>query len=98
VDWVIAAGLYEDSLLISVRAHRPDAHAGDVVQGVVGDRGSAGGHGEMAGGRIDLEGTPDADPDRLIADVFDQFAVALNVGGLPPQSLIAVSPEPAGDP
>ena len=94
VDWVIAAGLYKESLLISVRAHRSDAHAGDVVQGVVGDRGSAGGHGEMAGGRIDLEGTPDVDPDRLIAEVFDQFALALNVGGLPPQSLIAVSPDP----
>ena len=92
VDWVIAAGLYKDSLLISVRAHRSDAHAGDLVQGVVGDRGSAGGHGEMAGARIDLEGTPDADPDRLIADVFDQFALALNVGGLPPESLIAVAP------
>jgi hypothetical protein len=52
----------------------------------------------MAGGRIDLEGTPDADPDRLIADVFDQFALALNVGGLPPQSLIAVSPDPDGTP
>jgi len=98
VDWVIAAGLYKDSLLISVRAHRSDAHAGDVVQGVVGDRGSAGGHGEMAGGRIDLEGAPDADPDRLIAEVFDQFALALNVGGLPPQSLIAVSPDPDGAP
>jgi nanoRNase/pAp phosphatase (c-di-AMP/oligoRNAs hydrolase) len=96
VDWVIAAGLYKDSLLISVRAHRPDAHAGEVVQGVVGDRGSAGGHGEMAGGRIDLEGTPDADPDRLIADVFDQFALALNVGGLPPQSLIEGMPDPDG--
>ena len=92
VDWVIAAGLYKDSLLISVRAHRSDAHAGDLVQGVVGDRGSAGGHGEMAGARIDLEGTPDADPDRLIADVFDQFAIALTVGGLPPESLIAAAP------
>ena len=94
VDWVIAAGLYKDSLLISVRAHRPDAHAGDLVQGVVGDRGSAGGHGEMAGARIDLHGAPEADPDRLIADVFDQFAIALNVGGLPPESLIAVAPAP----
>ena len=98
VDWVIAAGLYKDSLLISVRAHRPDAHAGDLVQGVVGERGPAGGHGEMAGARIDLHGTPDADPDRLIADVFDQFAIALNVGGLPPESLIAVSPDPGATP
>ena len=93
VDWVIAAGLYKESLLISVRAHRPDAHAGDLVQGVVGDRGSAGGHGEMAGARIDLDGTPTADADRLIAEVFDQFAVALSVGGLPPESLIAVTPD-----
>ena len=69
-----------------------------VVQGVVGDRGSAGGHGEMAGGRIELEGTPDADPDRLIADVFDQFALALNVAGLPPQSLIEGTPDPDGTP
>jgi nanoRNase/pAp phosphatase (c-di-AMP/oligoRNAs hydrolase) len=97
VDWVIAAGLYKESLLISVRAHRPDAHAGDLVQGVVGDRGSAGGHGEMAGARIDLAGVPDADANRLIADVFDQFAVALGVGGLSPESLIGPTPDP-GEP
>ena len=88
VDWVIAAGRYRENLLISVRAHRPDAHAGDLVQRVVGDRGPAGGHGEMAGARIDLQDKPDADADRLIADLFDEFAVALSVGGLPPQSLI----------
>lgn len=96
VHWVIAAGLYKESLLISVRAHSPDGHAGDLVQGVVGDRGSAGGHGEMAGARIDLAGTSDADPDRLIAEVFDQFAIALSVGDLPPESLIAVPPDPGG--
>jgi nanoRNase/pAp phosphatase (c-di-AMP/oligoRNAs hydrolase) len=98
VDWVIAAGHYKESLLISVRAHRPDAHAGDLVQGVVGDRGSAGGHGEMAGARIDLAGIPDSDSDRLIADVFDQFAVALGVAGLPPESLISGTPEPGEAP
>jgi nanoRNase/pAp phosphatase (c-di-AMP/oligoRNAs hydrolase) len=98
VDWVIAAGLYEESLLISVRAHRPDAHAGDVVQGVVGDRGSAGGHGEMAGARIDLNGASESDADRLIADVFDQFAIALGVGGLTPESLISGPADPGETP
>jgi len=96
VDWVIAAGLYQESLLISVRAHSPDAHAGDLVQGVVGDRGSAGGHGEMAGARIDLDGITDADAEGLIEDLLDEFAVALDVGGLPTESLIAIPVDPGG--
>jgi nanoRNase/pAp phosphatase (c-di-AMP/oligoRNAs hydrolase) len=96
VDWVIAAGRYQQSLLISVRAHSPDAHAGDLVQGVVGDRGSAGGHGEMAGARIGLDRTADADADRLIEDVFDEFAVALGVEDLPTESLIAIPVDPGG--
>ena len=96
VDWVIAAGLYQQDLLLSLRAHRPDAHAGDLVLRVVGERGSAGGHGEMAGARIRLSGTPDAEPDRLIEDLFDEFAAALEVSGLPKESLIGSSPGPDG--
>lgn len=96
VDWVIAAGRYQQSLLISVRAHSPDAHAGGLVQSVVGDRGSAGGHGEMAGARIGLDRTADADADRLIEDVFDEFAVALGVEDLPTESLIAIPVDPGG--
>ena len=96
VDWVIAAGLYKESLLISVRAHRPDAHAGDLVQGVVGGRGSAGGHGEMAGARIALGGATDVAPDRLIEDLFDEFAVVLRVSDMPRESLIGDSPGPDG--
>lgn len=96
VDWVIAAGLYKESLLISVRAHRPDAHAGDLVQGVVGGRGSAGGHGEMAGARIALGEATDVAPDRLIEDLFDEFAVVLHVSDMPRESLIGSSPGPDG--
>jgi nanoRNase/pAp phosphatase (c-di-AMP/oligoRNAs hydrolase) len=94
VDWVIAAGLYKESLLISVRAHRPDAHAGDLVQGVVGARGSAGGHGEMAGARIEIGGNGAGEPERLIEDLFDEFAAALEVSDLPRESLIGGSPGP----
>ena len=47
----------------------------------------------LAGARIDLGGTPTADADRFIAEVFDPFAVALGVAGLPPESLIAVTPD-----
>lgn len=95
VDWVIAAGLYQDSILISVRAHAEDAHAGDLVQRVVGGRGSAGGHGEMAGGRIRLDDgevdDPDASADRQIEELLDEFARALGVADQPRESLIDLS-------
>ncbi|MGW8283333.1 MAG: DHH family phosphoesterase, partial [Gemmatimonadota bacterium] len=58
IDWVIAGGRYLDGLYISVRAFNPDAHAGNLVREVVGDRGSAGGHGEMAGARVDVGQLP----------------------------------------
>ncbi len=94
VDWVIAAGRYKESLLISVRAQEPDAHAGDLVQGVVGARGSAGGHGEMAGARIGLSPEASSDEaDGLIDGLFEEFAVALGVEALAPESLIASPPE-----
>lgn len=96
VDWVIAAGRYQEDLLISVRAHLPDAHAGDLVQGVVGDRGSAGGHGEMAGARIGLQDVNDGNAEILIDELFDDFAAALEVADLPRESLIDVDSADSG--
>lgn len=99
VDWVIAAGRYKESLLISVRAQRPHAHAGDLVQSVVGGRGSAGGHGEMAGARIGLDpSSSGAEADALIEGLFDEFAAALGVAELPPESLIAIPGDPDESP
>jgi len=95
VDWVIAAGLYQEHILISVRAHGEDAHAGDLVQKVVGGRGSAGGHGEMAGGRIRLDGAEgpgsDARVEVEIEALLEEFAAALGVADEPRESLIQVS-------
>jgi len=96
VDWVIAAGFHQQSLLISVRAHRPDAHAGELVQGVVGGRGSAGGHGEMAGARIALAGPDAAERVSLVESLFDEFAAALEVDDQPRESLIGGSAGPSG--
>jgi hypothetical protein len=91
VDWVIAAGRYQESLLFSLRAHLPDAHAGELVQQVVGGRGSAGGHGEMAGARIDCAGTTDEEADGRLHELLSEFAVALGVGDLERESLIEVA-------
>ena len=91
VDWVIAAGRYQDSLLFSLRAHLPDAHAGELVQQVIGSRGSAGGHGEMAGARVDLADLPEDEADGLLSELMNDFASALSVGQEERQSLIETS-------
>lgn len=88
VDWVIAAGRYQDSLLFSLRAHLPDAHAGTLVQQVIGARGSAGGHGEMAGARIDLAGLSESAADERLDELLEEFAAALSVAELERESLI----------
>jgi nanoRNase/pAp phosphatase (c-di-AMP/oligoRNAs hydrolase) len=57
VDWAVCAGVWEDKLILSVRAAVPNAHAGDMLKQVVGDLGRAGGHDRRAGGTIPLPST-----------------------------------------
>lgn len=58
VDWALAAGVYEDKLILSMRSSAPDARAGDVLRQVVGAMGGkAGGHDRRAGGTILLSST-----------------------------------------
>ncbi len=88
VEWVIAAGRHHDSLLLSLRTYDPDAHAGELVQEVVGDRGSAGGHGEMAGARIDVRNMSEEEYEDLVSSLFADFCDRLGVGDEPRESLI----------
>src|SRR5437899_10712186 len=43
VDWAVCAGVYQDQLVLSVRAAVRDAHAGEMFRQVVGKMGRAGG-------------------------------------------------------
>ncbi len=88
VDWSIALGTYGSSLLISVRGAEPVAHAGELVRNVVGDRGSAGGHGMLAGGQIDLQGLPEEEADELARSIVHDFLEALGAAGEEPAPLI----------
>jgi nanoRNase/pAp phosphatase (c-di-AMP/oligoRNAs hydrolase) len=54
VKWVICVGVYRANLLISVRSRSRKIGAGNIVQSIVGNLGSAGGHGTMAAGHIPL--------------------------------------------
>jgi nanoRNase/pAp phosphatase (c-di-AMP/oligoRNAs hydrolase) len=102
VEWVVAAGRYRDGLYISLRTFDPGAHAGDLVQGVVGDRGSAGGHGEMAGARIDVGRLSVVEYEELLDSLFDEFCDQLGVSDQPRIPLIPTDTagelEPVADP
>ena len=63
VDWVVAAGVHEDKLILSMRSSAPDAQAGDILRKVVGKLGKAGGHDRRAGGTVSLQSTA-AEPRR----------------------------------
>ena len=52
--WSLVTGIYEDTLHLSVRATGKNAHAGEAARKAVSVMGSAGGHGHMAGGQIQL--------------------------------------------
>jgi nanoRNase/pAp phosphatase (c-di-AMP/oligoRNAs hydrolase) len=54
VQWALAFGLHRGQIYLSLRAANLHAHAGDALRRIVGERGRAGGHGPIAGGRIPL--------------------------------------------
>lgn len=88
VEWAIASGRYHDDLLFSVRTYQLDAHAGDLVRSVVRQRGSAGGHGTLAGAQVPLKGLADGEVDELVAALFEEFRDALGVAGEQPRSIV----------
>jgi nanoRNase/pAp phosphatase (c-di-AMP/oligoRNAs hydrolase) len=82
--WVVCVGVFEQTLMISIRTGRRRENAAQLAQALVQDRGSAGGHGTIAGGQIPLQ-------DQKIRELSDQLVRrALQT--------LNISPETAGIP
>lgn len=77
VKWVICMGVFEGDLFISVRSRSRQIGAGNLVQHVVGNLGTAGGHGTMAGGQIRIG---HQEP-RQLADQLTKSALIYLKGG-----------------
>lgn len=78
VDYSLVMGRNRDRLYLSLRTRSEAQDAGATIARVVGEMGTAGGHGKMAGGQIDLTGD---DADRRPDEVRRRF---LEVLGLDP--------------
>ncbi|MGH7557575.1 MAG: DHH family phosphoesterase [Gemmatimonadota bacterium] len=61
VDYALVMGRHRDRLYLSLRTRDEGHDAGRLISTVVGDLGTAGGHGKMAGGQIEL-GPGGSDP------------------------------------
>lgn len=91
MQWSICMGIYDDQVILSVRNRRRRGGAGQLARAVVGQDGTAGGHGMMAGGQIPLEGRDAAQmAQELLLRVLDYFKVAPDTSGIP---LLSHSPE-----
>jgi len=54
MQWSICMGIHNNQLIMSVRNRRRRGGAGQLARAVVGQDGTAGGHGMMAGGQVPL--------------------------------------------
>ncbi len=77
VTWAAAIGTFESSLHVSVRTTDREVNAGELLQRVLGSK-SAGGHDQIAGGRV-VVGDDPATRVAAAVTVRDRFLGALGV-------------------
>jgi nanoRNase/pAp phosphatase (c-di-AMP/oligoRNAs hydrolase) len=88
VDWAVCGGVYEDKLILSVRAAIENAHAGEILRQVVGKLGRAGGHDRRAGGSITLSSTAPSAIEELQAELRRRFLKAFRIEDTRGQRLV----------
>jgi nanoRNase/pAp phosphatase (c-di-AMP/oligoRNAs hydrolase) len=77
VEWVICIGAHRDTLILSVRTSSPQQGAGKLVQAIVKEEGTAGGHGRTAGGQIPLAGRT---PEQAVSQLYRRVLQHLGAG------------------
>ncbi len=77
IEWVICLGLYQNSLILSVRTPSQHKDAGRLAQAIVGQDGVAGGHNAMAGGQVPLNGQ---EPEQLVSRLTHRALDYLGIG------------------
>ncbi len=88
VDYAVCGGVYEDTLVLSVRAAIENARAGEILRQVVGKMGRAGGHDRRAGGSIPLVSTAPSAIEDLQGELRRRFLKALKLDDVRGQRLV----------
>jgi nanoRNase/pAp phosphatase (c-di-AMP/oligoRNAs hydrolase) len=89
VDYAVCAGVFEDKLILSVRAAVEDARAGEMLKQVVGKMGRAGGHDRRAGGTIFLASTSANAVEQVQSELRRRLLKALHIDECRGQRLVS---------
>lgn len=84
MQWAVCLGAYQGTLVLAARTRSRRLSAGRLVQSVVGNRGTAGGHSIMAGGQVPLfDQAPEALADHLTRRVLEFLEIPADTVGVP---------------
>jgi nanoRNase/pAp phosphatase (c-di-AMP/oligoRNAs hydrolase) len=81
--WVLCVGQHDGAVFLSMRTDVEHAHAGSLMRAIVDGRGAAGGHGQIAGGRLHRPVASDQELAVMYADLVAKLAAALRIGESP---------------
>lgn len=76
-DWALCYGVYEDRMLLSIRTSDLKSDAGEIIERIVGKRGTAGGHSTMAGGQIPLGKVSEKEKKNLAEQILRRYLKVL---------------------
>lgn len=88
VDWAVCGGVYQDKLILSLRASIEHARAGEILRQVVGKLGRAGGHERRAGGCIKLTSTAPTAIEEIQGELRRRFLKAFKLEDVRGQRLV----------
>ncbi len=88
IDWAVCAGVWQDKLILSVRAAAEGARAGEMLRHVVGKMGRAGGHDRRAGGTISLPSTSASAVEQIQGELRRRLLKALHIDECRGQRLV----------
>jgi nanoRNase/pAp phosphatase (c-di-AMP/oligoRNAs hydrolase) len=81
--WVLCVGQHDGAVYLSMRTDVEHAHAGQLIRGIVDGRGAAGGHGQIAGGRLHRPVASDEELGLVYAELVRELAKALRIAETP---------------
>jgi nanoRNase/pAp phosphatase (c-di-AMP/oligoRNAs hydrolase) len=92
VETVLCMGHYNNEMILSMRTIRHDTNVGEIIKKLVEGMGTAGGHGMMAGGKVDNVSPSMGEMLKLERILADRLFSALKVPKVKSEKLIQLRP------
>lgn len=88
IDTVLSMGLYNREMILSLRTTRHELNAGEIIRRLVAGMGTAGGHGMMAGGKIERIPADARGMREVRKKLTDRLLAELGLGETPAAKLV----------